>query len=473
MATPPTTTRPRADAGRDAGAAAAGRRAWWGLAAGVLVVAAAMLVPPVFDVVVKAGRAAPLIGDWDLRVGPMSIVALALVALAARPGVLARLERLTWGQLLALSWLVSVVWMVSLALVDGPTGLGKHLEHGTEYLGSARAADDVGEMLRVYISRIPLDSAHHWPVHLAGHPPGAVLMFVGLDRLGLGSWQAAGAVVVLVAGTVPAAVAVTLDRLAARDAARRALPFLVLAPTAVLMAVSADALFTATVAWGMAALAAAGAATAWRRPALAVLAGLLLGWCLLESYGLGLVALLAVAVLVATGGAWRPRLVVGALAAGTALLVVLLAAGLGFAWWDAYPVLHDRYWDPRDLASKRPFWYWSFGNLGSLFLAAGLLLPAALGAASVPVARLRRAAGRARAQGWERVVAPLVVAGVAMVLAADLSRMSKAEVERIWLPFMPWMLLAVLWLPPRWQRWGLVGQGVLALALAHGIKTVW
>ncbi|PKW26893.1 hypothetical protein [Phycicoccus duodecadis] len=470
MATPPTTTRPADDAGALDGA---GRRAWWGLAVGVLVVAAAMLVPPVFDVVVKAGRAAPLIGDWDLRVGPSSIVALALVVLAARPGVLARLERLTWRQLLALSWLVSVVWMVSLALVDGPTGLGKHLEHGTEYLGSARAADDVGEMLRVYISRIPLDSAHHWPVHLAGHPPGAVLMFVGLDRIGLGSWQAAGAVVVLVAGTVPAAVAVTLDRLGARAAARRVLPFLVLAPTAVLMAVSADALFAATVAWGMAAQAAAGAATAWRRPALAVVAGLLLGWCLLESYGLGLVALLAVAVLMATGGAWRPRLVVGALAAGTALLLVLLFARLGFAWWDAYPVLHDRYWDPRDLASKRPFWYWSFANLGSLFLAAGWLLPAALGAASVPVARLRTAAGRARAEGWERVVAPLVVAGVAMVLAADLSRMSKAEVERIWLPFMPWMLLAVLWLPPRWRRWGLVGQGVLALALQHAVKTVW
>lgn len=470
MATPPTTTRPAADAGEVGGA---DRRAWWGLGVGVLVVAAAMLVPPVFDVVVKAGRAAPLIGDWDLRIGPSSLVALALVVLAARPGVLERLERLTWGRLLALSWLLSVVWMVSLALVDGPTGLGKHLQHGTEYLGSARAADDVGEMLRVYISRIPLDSVDHWPVHLAGHPPGAVLMFVGLDRIGLGSWQAAGAVVVLVAGTVPAAVAVTLDRLGARDAARRALPFLVLAPTAIFMAVSADALFAATVAWGMAALAAAGAATAWRRPVLAVVAGLLLGWCLMESYGLGLVALLAVAVLLATGGAWRPRLVTGALAAGTALLVVLLFAGLGFAWWNAYPVLHDRYWDPRDLASKRPFWYWSFGNLGSLFLAAGLLLPAALGAASAPVAGLRTAAGRARAQGWERVVAPLVLAGVTMVLAADLSRMSKAEVERIWLPFMPWMLLAVLWLPPRWRRWGLVGQGVLALAVQHGIKTVW
>ncbi len=160
-------------------------------------------------------------------------------------------------------------------------------------------------------------------------------------------------------------------------------------------------------------------------------------------------------------------------AAATALGVVLAFAALGFAWWAAYPVLHERYWDPADLASKRPFWYWSFGNLGSLFLSAGLLLPAALGAAAGPLVRLRSAAGRAAARPWERVVGPLVVSAVLMVLAADLSRMSKAEVERIWLPFVPWLLLAVLWLPPRWQRWGLVGQGVLGLALATAVKTVW
>ena len=178
----------------------AGRRAWWGLGVGVVVLAAAMTVPDLFGVDVLAGGAQPLIGDWNLRVGPSSALALALVVLAARPSMLARLEALTWGRLLALSWVVSVVWMLSLALVDGPTGVGKHLQHGTEYLESARAADDVGELLRVYISRIPLDSVDHWPVHLAGHPPGAVLMFVGLDRIGLGSWQAAGAVVVGTAG---------------------------------------------------------------------------------------------------------------------------------------------------------------------------------------------------------------------------------------------------------------------------------
>ena len=36
-------------------------------------------------------------------------------------------------------------------------------------------------------SRIPIDAApDNWPVHIAGHPPGALLFFVLLDRIGLG-----------------------------------------------------------------------------------------------------------------------------------------------------------------------------------------------------------------------------------------------------------------------------------------------
>ena len=466
MVTAPPTTRPPEVAG-----GAAARRATWGLAVGAVVVAAAVLVPPLTGVVVKAGGAPPLLGDWALRYGPSSVLALGLVVAASRPGLRERVDRMTWGRLLAASWLLSAAWMVSLALVDGLPGLGRILDHGTEYLESARMIDDVGEMLRVYVERIPLDAPGHWAVHLAGHPPGAVLMFVGLDRLGLGAWQVAGPVVIAVGATVPAAVAVTLDRLGARDAARRAIPFLVLGPSAVLMAVSADAVFSATVAWGMAALAGAGAAVGRRRWLLAVLAGLLLGWCLMESYGLGLVALLALAVLLAPRTTWRERVTVGAVTAGTTVGVVLVFALLGFAWWEAFPVLHDRYW--AGIAQYRPGWYWIFGNIGALVLAAGFLLPAAVGAASVPVARLVTAAGRARAQAWERAVGPLVAAGVAMVAVADLSLLSKAEVERIWLPFMPWMLLAVLWLPTRWQRWGLVAQGVLALVLQHTVKTVW
>ncbi len=57
------------------------------------------------------------------------------------------------------------------------------------------------------------------------------------------------------------------------------------------------------------------------------------------------------------------------------------------------------------------------------------------------------------------------------MLVADLSGMSKAEVERIWLPFAVWTCLACAELPhPR--RW-LAAQAALALLVNHLLLTVW
>jgi hypothetical protein len=60
-----------------------------------------------------------------------------------------------------------------------------------------------------------------------------------------------------------------------------------------------------------------------------------------------------------------------------------------------------------------------------------------------------------------------------MVVAANLSQMSKAEVERIWLPFAPWLLLSCALLPEHWRRRGLVLQLVLALVVQHLLFTGW
>ena len=67
----------------------------------------------------------------------------------------------------------------------------------------------------------------------------------------------------------------------------------------------------------------------------------------------------------------------------------------------------------------------------------------------------------------------LVGGAVAMVVAADLSQMSRAEVERIWLPFVPWLLLGCALLPERWRRRGLVLQVVTALVIQHLLFTGW
>ncbi|MGB0101141.1 MAG: hypothetical protein WBP61_12755, partial [Nocardioides sp.] len=204
-------------------------------------------------------------------------------------------------------------------------------------------------------------------------------------------------------------------------------------------------------AWGLACLALGARASGGRLVAWSLAAGLLLGWCVMSSYGLPLLGFLALAVL-RLARSWRPL----PIAAGAALAVVLTFAVLGFAWWEAYPVLNDRYWD--GIAADRPAAYWMWGNLGALVICAGPMLGAG-------IASLRRSG--------DRVVVLLVLAAGAAVVAADLSRMSKAEVERIWLPFVPWLLLATALLPARWRRWGLLVQVVWALLVQHLLYTSW
>ena len=60
-----------------------------------------------------------------------------------------------------------------------------------------------------------------------------------------------------------------------------------------------------------------------------------------------------------------------------------------------------------------------------------------------------------------------------MVALADASGMSKAEVERIWLPFIPWLTVSCALLPHGWRRWGLGLQVVAALLVQHLFYTAW
>ena len=60
-----------------------------------------------------------------------------------------------------------------------------------------------------------------------------------------------------------------------------------------------------------------------------------------------------------------------------------------------------------------------------------------------------------------------------MVLVADLSLMSKAEVERIWLPFVPWLLISCALLPDRWRRVGVAVQVLVAVVVQHLLFTGW
>ena len=396
----------------------------------------------------------PLSATWDPHVGVGTVPAVVIAVLAWRYAVESA-SSLPWRRLLIASYLGGLAWLLALAYVDGSEGISRVLGDRLEYLQTARATNDVPAMLHGFVERIPVTADDNWVTHVAGHPPGALLFFVMLDRLGLGGDYPAGLVVTLIAATTSVAVLVALRALGAEPVARRAAPFLVLGPAAVWTAVSADAVFTAVAAWGLAALA-IGARRDSSRDALAwtALAGLLLGGCCLLSYGLPLLGLLALAVL-AAARSWRPLPV----AALVATAVVLAFAASGFRLWEAYPVLHDRYW--YGIAHERPAAYWLWGNLAALCFSAGPVLGAGLAGL---VSRRRDA---------DRTVLLLVGAAAASVVLADLSLMSKAEVERIWLPFVPWLLLSVAVLPERWRRLGLAVQLGTALAVQHLLFTTW
>ena len=84
------------------------------------------------------------------------------------------------------------------------------------------------------------------------------------------------------------------------------------------------------------------------------------------SYGMPLMGVLAIAVL------WSPRAPGGrcVVARPAASAVVLVFAALGFAWWDAYPVLQGALLATASPPTARSA-YWWWGNLAALAVSAG------------------------------------------------------------------------------------------------------
>ncbi|WP_405734166.1 hypothetical protein OG885_21785 [Streptomyces sp. NBC_00028] len=435
------------------------RRDLYAAGAAALLVTAAVLVgrPRTRTLLVNWP---PLLASWDPHVGPgtPAAVLLAVATVAYGPALAIRLP---WRTLLPLAWATSLAWILSLALIDGwHRGIARRLTTRYEYLQVIDRFDDIPATLRTFTDHILLTSPDHWPAHIAGHPPAATLTFVLLDRLGLrgGGW--AGMWCIVVGATACVAVLVTVRALADETLARRAAPFLVLAPAAVWMGTSADAYFAAVAAWAVALLAlAVTRGSLWCAGA----SGLLLGLTCYLSYGLTLVALIAATVLALArpGIRARPALLIPLLA-GLAVVPALFTLA-GFDWWEAYRLLVTRY--RQGAGGIRPYGYWVWANLACTVLITGLATAAAL---------RRTGAVLVRREGGTHSgtrLALLVTAALSALLIADLSGMSKAETERIWLPFAVWLLPACAFLT-RPRAW-LLAQAVLALLLNHLLRTGW
>ncbi|XGP76315.1 hypothetical protein V5P93_003846 [Actinokineospora auranticolor] len=422
-------------------------------AAAVLVVAAvgtgAYLNRPGSGVSIHA-PAAPLFAWWLPHIGPgtPAAVVVAVVVVAWGPALAGRAR---WRVLLPAAYVAAVAWTFALALVDGwDRGVADRLTTRDEYLHEVPGITDVRAALRGFTDRILDFQPGSWTTHVSGHPPLATLVFVWLDRIGLGGGAWAAVLCVVVGCLAAVAVPVALVLLGRADAARAVVPFAVLAPGAVWVGASADGVFAGVTACGVALLAlAARRASA----AVAVAAGVVLGAGAFLSYGLVLIGLVALAAVVC-GRRWSvaPWAVLGA------VLVVVVFAVAGFSWWDGYHLVTVRYY--QGIATERPYWYWAWANLAATCVCAGPAVVAALPG-------LRRGV-RSRCDP----VLVLVAAAAAAVLVADLSGLSKAEVERIWLPFVVWLWPAVSLLPGKQRGW-LAAQAATALVVNHLLMTNW
>ncbi|MEV5715486.1 hypothetical protein AB0L41_16435 [Amycolatopsis mediterranei] len=450
---------------REPEAPVSGRRAdLLAVAAAVVLVAAATAVGLYYNRphsgVIIFVSAPPLFADWLPHVGPGSVFAV-LVAVAVVLHGPALAARLPWRRALAAGYLASLAWIFSLAMVDGwGRGFAGHLTIPQEYLHEVPGITDIPRMLREFSSRILDFQPQSWTTHVSGHPPGATLVFVWLDRLGLhgGAWAATA--VVLVGSLVAVAVPATLALLGRPEAAREVLPFAVLTPGAVWIGVSADGLFAGVTATGLALLAlSATGFTHGRRYAVpaGLGAGALLGFGIFLSYGLVLLGVLALAVAV-LGRQWRAA----ALAIVAALAVVGVFAWAGFWWLDGYHLVVERYY--QGVALVRPYSYWVWADLAAVTVA--------LGPAVVAAVRRGLASSPRRALLTDPVLL-LGLAALAAILFADVSGLSKAETERIWLPFGVWLLPMTALLPRPGRQWWLAAQAATALAVNHLLLTGW
>lgn len=405
--------------------------------------------------------APPLFGHLVPHVGPGTpvVMVLAVLVVARGPEVA---QRLSWRWLCVVGYVAAVVWTFGLAMIDGwQVGLAGQFTSSDQYLLDVPRVTNIGAMLHSFTSHILTGHPGSWITQVSGHPPGALLVFVWLNRIGLGGGGWAAVTCLLVGCLAAVAVPATIRVLGDESAARGVMSFAVLFPGAICLGVSADGLFTGVTSVAVLLLAiGCGELRQEERPlvggVLCLTGGVLLGFGMFLSYGLVLIAPIALVVCVLRRGWWG----IGFAIVG-ALLVVAVFAVAGFWWLDGYHLVIQRYY--QDLGRTRPYDYWVWANLAALVIAVGPVLAPGLRRAIVDPIRRRRLAP----------VAGLVLAAAVAIAVADKSGLSKAEVERIWLPFGVWLTAGAALLPSVSRRWWLAGQAATALAVGSLVLTKW
>jgi hypothetical protein len=388
----------------------------------------------------------PFVMGWAPRASAAwvvpALVAVALVAFSAprllRPAVSPR------AFAVAVPALALALGLAVNAARSGPDGvvavfdLGPHrsFEAVNEYLPALPA---LSYGARFFLDRFA-ELVPALPPNAAAHPPGLLL---AVHLLGIGSATAFTALVVGV-GALSAPLTYLVARALRRPepAARTAALLCAACPATVLFGVSsADYVY-----------AAAGALAAWlllRRPWLGAVA---LAACSLLSWALLAIGAWAVLVTWRRDGLRRAAAVAALCAAALIALDGTLAAAYGY---DAFGTLRATERIYRDsVASTRPYAFWLFGSPSAWWLMLGAPLGWLLARA---VARRDQAA----------------LALAAVVAVAALSGFTKAETERIWLPFVPLACAAAASAPLRRPALAAAALGGQALLVSLLFATVW
>jgi hypothetical protein len=432
---------------------------------------------------VKLG-AAPLVGQrevdgWDWRFSWRAVVAVAFAVLAwwllPRAAGVIRLR-----VLVPLTGLVAAAFALLLALSDGEAGVLEPVEHPTEYWAYQPKLPPLREFLEVYV-----DNVKWWPVHMRGHPPLFTMVVKFLRWIGLGGPWPVAMLSIVATALVPVFVLVTVHRLVGSIAVRKLAPFLALAPYAIWSMTSADIVYSANAALVvMSVVMAVQAAGRRRTVGWAILAGIAFAALAFSTYGVVMFCLVVLAAAAAAGLAsdssgfvsahtgtvgvgagtnpglfpsltslpWRRYLVVAAVASVPVAIVVLTFRHYGFWWVNGAFETKRLYW--KGTAQFRTWTYFALVNATVPLIALG---PAFVHGVS-----------RLRGRLWW-----LVGGSIAAMVVSTASQISKGEIERIWLIFYPWSLIAAVAVPDRRIPWWLGAQVAVAVILQMGLLSKW
>ncbi|MEO8363022.1 MAG: hypothetical protein ABI570_01405, partial [Ilumatobacteraceae bacterium] len=303
-----------------------------------------------------------------------------------------------------------------------------------------------------------VDRVNDYSVHVRGHPPGFILMLKAMEGIGLGGVWPLIVLTGISCGVVAIAVVWTVHFWVGQEWARRAAPFLVLSPSAIWMVTSGDAIFSAIGAVGVLVATYGLCRPPLRAVMFGLVSGVLLGWLLFLTY-LGAIFLLIPIVIVMVAVVNRKP---GAVAVGLGgltggLFVLYTFRFFGFWWFDGVEVTKREYLEGS--AQFRDWSYFKIGNIGAALFAIG------------PATVIGLASLRHRRLWW------IVAAAGGALLISHFSQYTKAEVERIWLPYYPWLIIAGAGAWVFGRRWIvtiiIALQALFAIVLQAALVTKW